>query len=117
MPRVLLNPPFTGLERRTVWLRVTLLAASFLGLLASAPLWTNGHAFPLLPIAWWFPILPSPWDKCRFGMMLLALVLAGWFYRAAVASFLVLALFAFFEDQNRGQPWLYIYWLMLLLTL
>src|SRR6185295_18052679 len=105
MTRVSSNLPFTGLDRRTAWLRVTLLTATFLGLLASAPLWTNGHTFPLLPIARWFPILPSPLDKCRFGMMLLALVLAGWFYRVSVASFLLLAFFAFFEDQTRGQPW------------
>jgi hypothetical protein len=109
--------PFAGVDRRTAWLRAVLLAATFLGLLASAPVWANARAYPLLPIASWFPILPAPWDKGLFGAMLLALVLGCWFYRWAVIMFLSASLFAFCEDQNRGQPWLYMYWVMLLLTL
>src|SRR6476659_7213423 len=85
--------------------------------MASAPLWTNSHSFPLLPITPWFPILPSPWDKCLFAFMLLSLVLAIWLYRPAVLFFVSSALFVYFEDQNRGQPWFYMYWVMLLLTL
>jgi hypothetical protein len=73
--------------------------------------------FPLLPIASWFPVLPTPWDKYFFGALLMSLVLAGWFYRAAVSCFLIGSLFLFLEDQNRGQPWFYMYWVMLGLTL
>lgn len=109
--------PFSGVDRRTAWVRATLLSACFLGLLASAPVWLNSRNYPLFPIAPWFPILPSPWDKCLFGAMLLALVLAIWFYRTAGIFFLSATLFAFCEDQNRGQPWLYMYCVMLLLTL
>ena len=112
-----LRLPFSGVDRRTVWLRATLLSACFFGLLASLPLWLNAHTFPLLPIVPGFPILGSPWDKCLFGSMLLALLLAAWFYRAAITFFLLAVLFAFCEDQNRGQPWLYMYWVMLWLTL
>ncbi len=99
------------------WLRAVLLSATFLGLIASIPLWLNSRAFPLLRVAPWFPVLPAPWDKCLFGAMLLALALAGWRYRPAVAFFLGASLFAYCEDQNRGQPWFYMYWVMLLLTL
>jgi hypothetical protein len=49
--------------------------------------------------------------------MLLALVVAFWFYRPAVGFFVIAGLFSFFEDQNRGQPWFYMYWVMLLLSL
>src|ERR1035441_4919789 len=49
--------------------------------------------------------------------MLLALALASWFYRTAITCFLLAGLFAFCEDQNRGQPWFYMYWVMLGLTL
>jgi hypothetical protein len=49
--------------------------------------------------------------------MLLTLVLAAWFYRTAVVAFLILALHAYGEDQTRGQPWLYLYWVMLWFTL
>ena len=109
--------PFRGVERRTAWLRGTLLLASFLGLLASAPLWLNSRTFPLLPITPGFPILPSPWDKLFFAAMLLALFLSCRFYRVGVIFFLVAGLFAFCEDQNRGQPWFYMYWVLLLLSL
>jgi hypothetical protein len=109
--------PFAGVDRRTAWLRGTLLVACLLGLLISWPLWLNARTFPLLPVSSGFPVLPAPWDKCFFGLMLLSLVLAGWFYRAAVGFFLVAGLFAFCEDQNRGQPWFYMYWVMLCLTL
>src|SRR5262245_12139748 len=86
-------------------------------MIASLPTWLNARSFPLSPIVPWFPIVPSPWDKVFLGAMLLALVMAAWVYRAAVVGFLVLSLFAFGEDQNRGQPWFYMYWVMLLLTL
>lgn len=85
--------------------------------MASAPVWFNARTYPLLPVATWFPILPAPWDKWFFGAMLLALVFAGWSYRWAVIVFLSASLFAFCEDQNRGQPWFYMYWVMLLLSL
>lgn len=114
---VFFHAPFRHLDRSTAWLRMTLLGASFLGMVASAPLWINSHAFPLLPIAPWFPILPAPWDKGLFALMLLALVAALWCYRPAVGFFLIAGLFSFFEDQNRGQPWFYMYWVMLILSL
>jgi hypothetical protein len=86
-------------------------------MIACAPLWTNEHAFPQLPIVPGFPILHAPLDKILFGAMLLALVAAAWFYREAVGFFLAASLFLYCEDENRGQPWLYMYWVMLLLTL
>jgi hypothetical protein len=108
--------PFAGLDRRLAFLRLTLLAAAFLGLLASTPAWMNIRLFPLAPISPWFPILPTPIDKIWFGAMLASLIAALWFYRPAVAFFLAASFFAFCEDQNRGQPWLYMYWVMLALT-
>src|SRR5436190_10642682 len=109
--------PFADVDRRTALLRTTLLSASLLGLIASLPTWLNARGFPLSPIVAAFPIVPAPWDKVFLGAMFLALVLAFWFYWPAVAAFLGLSLFAFCEDQNRGQPWFYMYWVMLLLTL
>lgn len=109
--------PFANLHRRTPWLRGTLLAATFLGLIASAPVWTNSHAFPLLPIFNGFPILQNPWDQCHYVLMLGSLVAAMWCYRPAVIAFLVASFLAYCGDQNRGQPWLYMYWVMLLLSL
>jgi len=109
--------PFAGVDRRTACLRATLLIACFLGLIASLATWLNARSFPVSPIAPWFPILPAPGDRLFLAAMLLALVAAPWFYRPSVAAFVVLSLFAFCEDQNRGQPWFYLYWVMLLMTL
>jgi hypothetical protein len=109
--------PFRGVEPRIAWLRGVLLASCGVSLLASAPLWINAREFPVLPITPGFPSLPAPWDQWFFGAMLLSLVLAIWFYRPAVTMFLVAGFFAFCEDQNRSQPWFYMYWVMLLLTL
>ena len=108
---------FPTTDRRTLWLRVTLLAAAFLGLIASMPVWFNTRTFPLLPIVSGFPILPAPLDKCLYALMLASLVVAVWFYRQAVIVFLTASLFAYCGDQNRGQPWLYMYWVMMLLSL
>ena len=93
------------------------MSASFLGLIASFPAWMNSRAFPLAPIASWFPILASPVDRILFAAMLAALLAALWFYRVGVIFFLAASAFAFCEDQNRGQPWLYMYWVMLAMTL
>ena len=109
--------PFPDVDRRTAWLRIVLLGACLLGLLACRSLWSNARLYPLLPIAPWFPILPPPWDTLRFVAMLLALVVAGWFYRPSVTCFLILVAQAYCEDQNRGQPWLYLYWMLLCFTL
>jgi hypothetical protein len=117
MRRMALVVPFAGVDRRIAWLRATLLTACFVSLIACAPVWANLRAFPLLRITPGFPALPTPWDGCFFGALLLSLVAAGWFYRPAVTFFLLASLFAFCEDQNRGQPWLYMYWVMLGLTL
>jgi predicted membrane protein len=106
-----------GLDRRTAWLRATLLTACLFGLVISYPVWLTTRAVPLLPISKSFPILPSPLDKFLFDAMLLALVLAFRFFRRGVIFFLVTSFFAYCEDQNRGQPWLYMYWVMLLFTL
>lgn len=109
--------PFQGVERRVAWLRFVLLASCGVSLIASAPLWINAREFPVLPITPGFPILPAPWDRCFFAAMMSLLVLAVWVYRPAVTAFLLLGFFAYCEDQNRGQPWFYMYWVMLLLTL
>lgn len=109
--------PFANVDRRTAALRAILLSATFLGLLASAPVWSNTRAFPPLPIASGMPLLPPPADTILFVVMLVALVAACWTHRWATPVFLAAGLIAFLQDQNRGQPWFYMYWVMLLMTL
>ena len=107
---------FGGMSR-TRRLRLTLVIACLLTMLASAPVWMNARLYPALPVAEWFPVLASPWDKLVFGATLGALVLALRFYRAGVIGFLVLSIFLALADQARWQPWFYMYWVMLLLAL
>ncbi len=106
-----------GLPLRLLVLRCVLLLAVFLGMLASLKLWLTARAFPLVPVVAGFPQWPAPWDAVLLTLLLLALVGGIWFYRPAVAVFLIGALFLYCGDQNRGQPWFYLYFVLLLLTL
>ncbi len=98
-------------------MRGTLIAACLLTMLASLPLWLGSRLFPPLPIAPWFPSLSAPWDAVSCAIVLGALVLAAWFPRIGISVFLVGSLFLALIDQCRLQPWFYMYWVMLLLTL
>ena len=102
---------------RLVLLRVALASACLLTMLASAPLWLGARLFPQLPITSWFPVLTAPWDSIVFALVLGALVLAVWLPRVGIGVFLVGSLFLALSDQSRLQPWFYMYWVMLLLTL
>ncbi|HEY2950945.1 MAG TPA: hypothetical protein VGK40_00095 [Verrucomicrobiae bacterium] len=108
---------FTGVPPRLVALRVTLLSAVLFGMLTSMKLWLTARSFPLLPMGGSFPVLPPPLDKLFFGALVLALLASPWCYRPAIIFFLAGGLFLYLGDQNRGQPWFYLYWVLLLLTL
>src|SRR5688572_26068758 len=114
-----MRPPpfFRGVAPAVAWLRLILIGSAFLGLLASAPLWQTNRAYPLLPVASWFPALPPPVDQVVFALTLLSLLSAIRFYRPCVMFFLATTFILYLGDQNRGTPWLYMYWIMMLLTL
>ena len=112
-----LNWLWSGILRRTSCLRLILLVSFTAGMVISAPLWTNTRLYPLLPVAPRFPILPHPWDECLFVGMLFTLALSLRFYRVCIVIFLAGMVFLIFEDQNRCQPWVYLYWVLLLFTL
>ena len=103
-------------SRRAFAFRGIILAATLLGMMASLKLWLTARTFPLLP---WggLPAVPAPWDAVLLGGLWLALLLAARFPRPAVIFFLLGSLFLYATDQNRGQPWFYLYWILLLLTL
>jgi hypothetical protein len=96
------------------WLRLCVLLATLSGVLSSIPLWLASREYPLLPVASWWPVLRSPWDAVLLAILLGSLLLAGWFFRPAVIVFLILSLFLVLSDQNREQPWFYMYALLLL---
>jgi hypothetical protein len=111
------KPLFPGVTVRMACWRAVLQMATLLGMLACWPLWSSSRDYPLLPVVSWFPTPPAPWDQWVAGAGLLALVLAFRWYRPAIIYFLATTLFLYLGDQNRGQPWLYMYWLMMALTL
>ncbi len=102
---------------RLLALRCAILLALLLGMLASWKLWIAARTFPFLPVASWFPQAPVPWDVALLGLMFAALVASFRFYRPAIAVLLLGALFLYGGDQNRGQPWFYLYGVLLLGTL
>jgi len=98
-------------------LRLVLLGATLFGMLFCIPLWLSTREYPLVPIFAWWPVAPPVYGPWLLGFTLFSLVAAVWFFRPAVVFFLVAILYLYGCDQNRGQPWLYMYWVMLLLNL
>lgn len=96
---------------------MVLLGATLLGMLACIPLWLTTREYPLVPIFASWPIVPTAFGPLFLGVTLVSLLAAIKFFRPAIIFFLLATLFLYGCDQNRGQPWLYLYWVMLLLNL
>jgi hypothetical protein len=108
---------FCASDPRVRNLRAALVVATLSGMLFCLPLWLGTREYPLLPL---FPhslILPSGWGPWLPGLALFSLVAAIRFFRPATIFFLAITLYLYGCDQNRGQPWIYMYWVMLLLNL
>lgn len=86
-------------------------------MLASWPLWLGTRVFPPLPISTSFAVLSAPWDIVAFGIVLVSLASIYWLPRWGMGLFLISSLFLVLADQCRLQPWFYMYWVMLLLSL
>jgi hypothetical protein len=114
---VTVSHAFLANDHRVRWLRVVLLGATLLGMLSCIPLWLSTREYPLAPIFAWWPIAPPVCGPWLLGVTLFSLVTAAWFFRPAIMFFLVAILYLYGCDQNRGQPWMYMYWVMLLLNL
>lgn len=106
-----------GAGRELFRIRVIVLLATLTGMLACLPLWLNTRDYPLVPISSWWPQLPPGAGLGLLILLLLALVGAVLRYRLGAGIFLAGALFLYCGDQNRGQPWFYLYWGLLLVLL
>ena len=107
----------TDVSQRTASVRAILLTGTFLGMVATIPLWLTTREYPLVPVAAWYPVIRAPWDKWLLAALLASLVAAWRLHRWGTGFFLAGSLFLYLADQNRGQPWLYLYWVMMVLTL
>jgi hypothetical protein len=108
---------FATSDPQVARLRAVLMAAALLGMLLSVPLWLATREYPLVPISTSWPALPPVCGPWLLGITLLSLMVAAWFFRAAIILFLCATLYLYCCDENRGQPWIYLYWVMLLLNL
>lgn len=108
---------WVGVSPRTRALQAVLIGACAVGMLASAPLWCNTRSYPRVPVLEGFPALPAPWDAWFLGALLISLLLSPWLGRMATTLFLAGSAFLALGDQNRWQPWFYLYWILLALTL
>jgi hypothetical protein len=111
--------PDADASSRLWMMRCVLVVAVVLGVLASWKLWVSSRLFPVVPLAAGFPKLPASWDAALVVLALVSLVasLRAKFARAATLVFLAGGLFLWCSDQNRGQPWFYLYWVMLVMLL
>jgi hypothetical protein len=108
---------FIESDPRVRWLRAVLLGATLLGMLSCIPLWLAAREYPLVPMTASWPVTPPGYGPWLLGVTLFSLLAAARFFRLAIVFFLVASLYLYCCDQNRGQPWMYMYWVMLLLNL
>jgi hypothetical protein len=111
------SPSSRAADPRLRWLRVVLLGATLLGILSCQPLWLATREYPLMPIFPSWPLAPPVFGPWLLAVTLFSLVVAARFFRPAIMVFLAATLYLYACDQNRGQPWMYLYWVMLLLNL
>jgi hypothetical protein len=109
--------PFSAIDPRVRNTRAALVAATMSGMLFCVPLWLGARPYPLVPLFPGWLILPAICGPCLLGLALFSLVAAIRFFRPATAFYLLATLYLYGCDQNRGQPWIYMYWVMLLLNL
>jgi uncharacterized membrane protein YphA (DoxX/SURF4 family) len=107
---------FPASDPRVRWLRLTLCGAMLSGMLCCLSLWVSTREYPLAPVLPQGLILPPDCGPWLLGLTLASLVVAAWFFRPAILFFLIATLYLYGCDQNREQPWIYMYWVMLLLN-
>lgn len=103
-----------GPAARVYWLKVVIALGFISGLLLSLKLWLSSRFYPLTPVID-IPSIPYPVDwimlVALFGL-LVAIILSSKPKRFIWASVILVSLLVFF-DQQRLQPWVYQYALML----
>ncbi len=103
-------------DKRIALTRKTIIFFFLIGILLSFKLWISKRDFPLAPVVDGFRTLLFPFDYILAFLLILGL---GWSFfdnRKPVNIFVISILtFLFLQDQNRWQPWAYIYFLSLIL--
>jgi len=102
--------------QRVTYTRTTVVLGFAAGFLLSSKLWISTRYYPLVPIVHGLPPLRFPLDYICAGMLFLLTWSIGFASRPRpyIVGFAALLLFLALYDQNRWQPWVYLYLFMLL---
>jgi predicted DCC family thiol-disulfide oxidoreductase YuxK len=104
-----------GPTSRIFWLKTTALIAFCLGLLISSPLWIGPRSYPLVPVWSGLPSLGHPIDYVLYGglLALAAAALVSPRPQKFIGGFLAIFVVFCLLDQNRWQPWVFLYGFLL----
>jgi hypothetical protein len=100
---------------KAFWLKGTVSAGLFTGLLLSHKLWTNAREYPLTPVWSFLKPLVFPFDYIVLTVMLALLAAITVVAKPVklIFGFILLAILYASFDQSRWQPWFYQYLFML----
>gem|GEM_PF-162577 len=108
---------FFGAASRILWLRIIVTLGLLVGLLLSLPLWVGGRTVPLVPVWSSLAALPTWIPEGLFAGLIGGVLWAIVSPRPRVALWLCVGLLVSLVllDQNRFQPWVYQYGVLLML--
>lgn len=102
-------------QNRIPLLRVIACLFFVFGILLSFPAWHSDRLFPMLPVYDGIPQFPADLSRSMAVLLTLGLLIGSFMrFRSYFIAFLVFALFFLLQDQERWQPWVYIYCAILL---
>ena len=106
---------FNLIENRVKSIKTITILFLILGLLLSSNLWIGKRQFPMIPCANSFENIPYSLNYLLFPLLLL-LLLYDIFKenKWSLITSLIILFFFLLQDQNRLQPWVYIYILILI---
>jgi len=104
------------IQTRITFIRKTVSLFFLAGIFLSFKLWISNRFFPLVPVSGNLPVLPH---AVNYGLAILLILLLGinLFLERRVINFslILILLILLIADQNRWHPWVYIYFLLLIL--
>lgn len=105
-----------GPLRRLLIAKWLIVAGLVSGLALCPRLWLSDREYPLAPVVESLPPIPPPWDLGLYALLILLVLAAGLLPnpRIAIVASVVVAAIGCVGDQNRLQPWLYVYSLLLI---
>ena len=104
-----------GAHERIWWLKASIVIAFLVALCMSARLWLSSRTYPLVPAVQGLPAIGHPLDWMLFAAMISLLIAVGFSRRPNIYAYFFLAIVCVLclYDQNRWQPYIYMYGFLL----